>query len=907
MISSFINIAQISANAQYGDIWFVRGWTGALALALIVASIVVSYLLYRRCTGVSRGARIGLGLLRVFAIILIILIFLQPSISVPETEETRRNLLVLVDSSLSMGISDARKNDYQIAEAALAAGELPFDTAPAQVELVKAAQSMRQAQQSLNSGNRESAIQQQEEAQSSINAAVKSLTELEKPLSDGNKGTVATQLGRLAERQSTLREKVADITASGGSWPQLAERQGEIAAEVKALGKRIILSPTGLSTRQREQLAMVSRLDMVKQLLTASQRETFERLSKNHQLHYYTFAEKLEKTNQNGSDALTEIKKLEPHGDSTKLAAAMEQAVAEHTEPVDGLVILTDGGNSSGNSVETARRLGELGIPIYPIHVGLTEPDDVSIESVIVQEVAFEGDTVPMHVQIRSRGYENRQTFLSAYLNGRRVARESIMLTGRPQFEDLFFDIKGVSENTAELNIEIDAFNDEATEENNSVSRQLSLVDEKINVLYIEGSARWEYRYLRAILMRDPRLNVKFISTRADRELARSSRSYLARFPEDRKEAFNFDLVILGDVNPEFFEGEELNRLEELVRERGGSLLMLAGRGHAPVDYGDTPIETMLPVNFDHGAEWNKIDDEVHPVVTPAGRHSMVMTLADSARENDMVWARVKELRQVPPIIDAKPGAVVLAELSDLGPRGNRTPMIAWQRHGTGKAMFIGTDRLWRLRYKTGDKYHWRLWSQTIQFLTLSRLLGENNRIVLDTDRSVYGKNERVRIFAHIVDEGFEPLLSPAYTVHVKNTDDENAKAQKITLNLDANRNGLFSGGFTPAEEGRYQILADSDDREVANTAEFQVSDLQQELKQIGVQQKNLDRMAEVSGGQHLSIGQIPVIPVLFDKQRVETISYTRSISLWDTWPVLLAIILLLSTEWFLRRRLDMA
>jgi hypothetical protein len=52
--------------------------------------------------------------------------------------------------------------------------------------------------------------------------------------------------------------------------------------------------------------------------------------------------------------------------------------------------------------------------------------------------------------------------------------------------------------------------------------------------------------------------------------------------------------------------------------------------------------------------------------------------------------------------------------------------------------MSIATDRLWLLRFKTGDKYHWRVWSQCIQFLTLSRLMGEHKRIRLETDRAIY-------------------------------------------------------------------------------------------------------------------------------------------------------------------------
>jgi len=907
MIELLTSLAQLPAETPAGELWFARGWAAALALALIAASIIISFVIYRRAGAAGRGVRIGLGLLRALALVLLVVIFLQPSVGLPQTAQTRRNVVVLVDASQSMGVRDTRKTDHQIAEAALAAGRLPFDTAAAQAELAKAIKAMRQAQRRLAAGRREPALQHQRDAEAALNVAVESLAQIQSPLIAGGSGRPSVQLERLIGRQAGLREQVTSISASGGGWPQIAQRQGQLADDVNAMARRLIVSPAPLTTAQREQMSSVSRLEMVQQLLSDTQRATMQRLGRNHQLHYYRFADGLVKIGRNGSDAMSALGEIEPGGEATHLAGAIQQAVGAHAGPVAGLIILTDGVATGGGSpIEVARRLGERGISVHPVAIGLPEPDDVSIESVVVQEVAFEGDTVPIRVQIRSRGYEKRQTFLSAYLNGRRVARESVMLTGRAQFEDLFFDVKGVSDDSAELEITIEAFADEATDRNNRVVRSLRVVDEKINVLYIEGSARWEYRYLRAILLRDPRLDVKFISTRADAELARSSQRYLARFPEDPEQAFAFDLVILGDVDPEFFRPEELNRLEQLVRERGGSLLMLAGRGHAPVDYGDTPIEDMLPVTFDAGAEWDEVGDEAHPVVTPAGRHSMVMGLGDTARQNDLLWARVKQLRQVPPIVDAKPGAVVLAELSDIGPRGNRTPLIAWQRYGTGKSMFIGTDRLWRLRLKTGDRYHWRMWSQTIQFLTLSRLLGENRRVMIETDRIVYHRDQRVQIFASVVDEAFKPVLSPTYRVHVRDAAEDDEPSQTVTLKPEPGRPGLFSGYFAPDEQGRYQVLAPRDQRPVANTAEFHVSALQQEMRMTGVQQDELDRIAEVSGGQSLAIGQMPALPVLLDEQPIQ-ISYVRQKSLWDTWPVLVAFMAMTGAEWFFRRRHDMA
>ncbi|MDX1683568.1 MAG: hypothetical protein R3336_10630, partial [Phycisphaeraceae bacterium] len=352
--------------------------------------------------------------------------------------------------------------------------------------------------------------------------------------------------------------------------------------------------------------------------------------------------------------------------------------------------------------------------------------------------------------------------------------------------------------------------------ENNRVERSIRVVNEKVNVLYIEGNARWEYRYLRAILKRDPRINATFIATNAGPEIARNSREHIERFPNRREEAFQYDLVILGDVDAAFFNEEELALLEELIRDRGGSLLMLCGPMHSPGSYAGTPVETMLPIRFEPDAPWEEVGQSVYPVLTPEGRSSLVMTLENDPDLNDRVWARMAPMDHLPPLVGAKPGATVLTVLSDSPDRDRGYPLVAWQRYGTGKCMSIATDRLWRLRYRTGDKYHWRVWSQCIQFMTLSRLMGEHKRIRLETDRTIYPLSGQTRLYAHVLDDQFDPVVQPRFDVHVVGLDGA-GRRQRVSLRPDRARPGLYEGYFSPPAAGRYRLEANEDDQPIAN------------------------------------------------------------------------------------------
>jgi len=662
-----------------------------------------------------------------------------------------------------------------------------------------------------------------------------------------------------------------------------------------------------IDVKQRRAIAASSRLDLTKSLVSRSARSMFELVGNDLDVSYYSFGKKLHMLGDGATGAADFVAALKADETGTFIADSLDAvAGADRGAPLAGIVLLSDGLDTSSRAVEAAiHDLGTRGIAVYPVPMGIADPDDISIRNVIMQEVAFSGDKVPVRVQIRSKGYEKRMADVTVLLNGRGVARRTVSLKGGLQFEDIFFNVDVYEKGVSQVEIAIEPFADEATAENNRVKRSVRVVNEKINVLCMEGSARWEYRYLRAMLKRDPRINATFIATRGRPEMARNSSEYIASFPETREEAFKYDLVILGDVDAAFFSAEAFGRLEELIKERGGSLLMLCGSRFAPTSYAGTPVERMLPVRFDPGGSWQDVDDNVYPVLTAEGRSSLVMTLETDPEKNDHTWTRVSPLDRVPPLLAPRPGATVLAELSDSRSRVDRYPLVSWQRYGTGKCMLMGTDRLWLLRFKTGDKYHWRVWSQCIQFLTLSRLMGEHKRIRLETDRATYPIAAKALLYAHVLDDRFEPITQSGFDVTVSAMDDSGREPQRVTLRPDVENPGLYEGYFSPPGPGRYRMESNSADRLLSNTTEFQVADIKPEMANTDMQIERLRRIADLSGGQCLNIMQLQDLPSLLNREP-HTTTVRTEIPLWDNGLVAFLLVLLMGCEWIMRRRYDL-
>lgn len=688
-------------------------------------------------------------------------------------------------------------------------------------------------------------------------------------------------------------EDIMEAAAALGIAPQ----------DEKLEADRAVMS---LDANQRQTIAASSRLDLAKAFLTKPAHPLFDSLGEKLDLSYHVFGKSPRMISDSSLLKPAEVAGLAADQPVTSIAESLDVVANSGSVPPAGIVLFSDGidNASSLRSEAILRDLGSRGIPVFTVPVGLADPDDVSLRNIVMQEVAFSGDRVPVRVQIQSKGYEKRTVRLSVLLNDRSVSQKQVQLEGGLQFVDIDFRVDIYEKGAARIAVVIEPFGDEISAANNRIERSIRVVNEKVKVLYIEGNARWEFRYLSAILKRDPRIDVTFIASSVGPEIARNSPDHIERFPNKREEAFQYDLVILGDVDSAFFSEEELELLEELIRDRGASLLMLCGPMHSPLSYAGTPVESMLPVRFDPEGKWDLVSESVYPVLTSEGRSSMVMTLEPKTADNDRIWSRLAPLDHLPPLLGPKPGATVLATLSDGGSGSQRYPLVAWQRYGTGKCMSLATDRLWRLRFNTGDKYHWRIWSQSIQFLTLSRLMGEHKRIRLETDRSVYPLGGQGRLYAHVLDENYEPMVQSGFDVFVGALDGSDVK-ERVSLRPDRTQPGLYEGYFSPPGTGRYRMEANEDDQSVSNTTEFQVVDAKTELTDTDMRLAQMKRIAELTGGTCLSIQQLPQLISLVNNEPITTTVRSER-ALWDNGLVALLLVGLLGAEWFLRRKHDL-
>jgi len=163
-------------------------------------------------------------------------------------------------------------------------------------------------------------------------------------------------------------------------------------------------------------------------------------------------------------------------------------------------------------------------------------------------------------------------------------------------------------------------------------------------------------------------------------------------------------------------------------------------------------------------------------------------------------------------------------------------------------------------------------------------------------------------LYAHLLDDDFEPVIQPGFEVEVSALDADAAGGapQRVTLRADASNPGLYEGYFSPPRAGGYRVEANETDRPLSNSTEFQVADLRPELANTDMQIEYLRRIADLSGGDCLGVLELRNLPALLNREP-HTITVRTDRPLWDNGLVASLLVVLLGFEWILRRTYDLS
>lgn len=593
----------------------------------------------------------------------------------------------------------------------------------------------------------------------------------------------------------------------------------------------------------------------------------------------------------------------------TALADALHEVLTRPDGDLPAaVVVMTDGrDNASSRTLEeAARECAARGIPLHFYGAGSSEVGNLELKDVVIPDTLFFDDIVSVPVRWRCRGFREGTAEIEVRLGDQVVSRREVTLEEGEDFrETLTFVPRKTGQAdqvTTDLRVALRYRGEETFTEDNEQGRPVSLVDRKVRLLYVEGVPRWEYKFLQTVLIRDRRVKADFLLLEGDRRALQGGAPYIPEFPATRQELFDYDVLILGDVPSADLGPDAVAWIADFVRE-GGSLVLIAGRRHAPWSYHATPLAEVLPVEF--GASPTPLDErarpqEYLPELTRAGGRAEMLSLADTAEESRAVWRRLPGFYWNAPVRGLRPGATALLVHPRRRALEEQAPVLATQHYGKGQVLFLGTDETWRWRYNSGDRHYGRFWGQVVYQMGLPHLVGTQKRIRLALDRTENVLHRPGYVYARVFDAEFKPYTGERVLARVEALEARagGERFRDLVLEPVSGQPGEYRALLAHDATGRFTLRV----REPAEASlDFRVVlPPQHELQVAGMDAAALQAAAAASGGAfyreedlHRLAGN--VVP------RNASFTLHHEKLLWD-WPVWLLFVALITVEWILRK-----
>ena len=507
----------------------------------------------------------------------------------------------------------------------------------------------------------------------------------------------------------------------------------------------------------------------------------------------------------------------------------------------------------------------------------------------------------------------------------------------------------------------------EATSVNNE---QLVAVERNTmprRVLYVSGRPNWEFKFLKRAVETDPQLQMVALIRIARKEAkfdfrgreGESSNSLfrgfdkadpetveeydepvLVRvgtkddeelrggFPEKPEDLFQYDAIILDDLEADFFLADQMKLIYDFVSRRGGGLLMMGGQeSFRQGDFDRTPIGEMLPIDLSR--EMKSPTSGVRLSLTRDGwLEPWVRLRSDEVAEEE----RLKSMPEFLTLNSAafvRPGAVVMAEVQDADE--NRWPALVVQRFGKGRTAALCVGDFWRWRLSEGLRKlhgldvpgagadldngashppgtptedladHARASRQMIRWLVAD--VPQRMDVVVQEDPTLGTGSVKLTAFVRGTD--FEARENADVRFSVVGPDGQTFELTGEPSDAVA---GQFETSIAASQPGAWRVSVSatvSDDTAAvpltAATGWASQPD-QKEMKSVQVDHTFLEELAKTTGGRTVALSNLESFVASLPQSHAPLVEIW-SWPIWHSWWIFLFAIACLATDWTLRRR----
>jgi uncharacterized membrane protein len=588
---------------------------------------------------------------------------------------------------------------------------------------------------------------------------------------------------------------------------------------------------------------------------------------------------------------------------------------------VAGIVLLSDGGDTSGGGDRAA---SDAGLAIYPIGIGSPSlSGDREVLSVTAAEAVLDDARLDLAVTAVGREADGTPIELRLLENGRPIDVVRVPSTKAGTAVHHVFRASPPRGAATVYTVDTPVSPDDPVPENNARSVLVQGPTRPRRILLVEGAPGFEHSFLKRAWTGDQGLEVDAVVRKGKDERGVSTfyvqavrsrgDALVAGYPPAAEALFAYDAVVLANVDAAMLSPGQLETTRAFVSKRGGGLLVLGSASFGRRGLMGTALEDALPLQLsgrDGAALPASLSAGVNRVtLTPDGAAHPIMQLGEDSAATRKRWETIPAVAAVTAAGGARPGASVLAVTGSAG--GTARALIAVQRYGLGRSMVFTGEASWRWRMQlpSADRTYETFWRQTARWLSMSAV--DPVQITLPAAASA---GDVVPIRIDVRSPAFDPVPDASVEVRVSAPDGRMDVVQSSAAPASGpgragsgatSADGRIQTTFTPSVAGVYRVTAEARRGGAAlgsATAPMLVGGADPEMTDARVNAALLQRVALASGGRTFAENDLGALPdTLRSHLPVAALAATRD--LWNTAWSFAAIVVLLAGEWVIRRR----
>lgn len=608
-------------------------------------------------------------------------------------------------------------------------------------------------------------------------------------------------------------------------------------------------------------------------------------------INFYTFSGSTKKINNFTFDS------LDFSGQLTDIQQALQSVRYDLKDNnYQALLLISDGAINSGTNplYSPSNSL----IPIFSVGIGDSLlPKDISLKSIIANEIAFIETPVDVFVELSANGYEKNTLILEFFENDVLLDKSEVIIAKEQKDYSHKFNYKPLKDGTHKLSVKVTPINQEFTLKNNNIETFIKVIKNKRIISIFASSPSSDLSLINQYLNVDKEVKVnEFIQKNGPEFYVQPTQNLISE-----TQLF----VLIGFPNKQTPDNIIALLLQEL--SKGKPLLFIAGN---QIDYNKlSRLNQYLP--FDIISSSNRefvtwIDPVEEAIDNPLLR---IEGISDSRK----LWESLSPIFKTETFVNPKIESKVLATSKIENVKfneplilirevqGNRSVAVMgynlyrWKLSGFAKELVKGnTDQL--------DLFNVFM-TNSIRWLSVSNI---DKQLIVKTNKKSYTTSESIEFKGNVWDNSMNPISTARITVKITKKNFEKV------FDLPSLGTGVYFYKIPPLPKGDYRFKAEAflNNKSLASDEGYFIVGAENfEYIDISMNKSLLTSLAENSNGKFYNPNNYDKI--LNDIQNLKNFKTTlktikSSLEFWNHWILLSISIILFSLEWFIRKRLSM-